>query len=255
MESSIDIIEKVKLKKPIFIEGLPGVGNVGRVVAGYLISELNAKKFAEMYSPYFLPLVLLQEDSVIHPLKCEFYYVRGEKNDLVILTGDSQSSDPQGHYEFAQKVIKFVKDLGVRDVITIGGFAEGRLVQKPRVIGAVNDKELIKKYSTYGVLFQPSAIGSIVGASGLLIAEAKRNGMNGLCLLGETVGYPLITDPKAAEAVLMVLIKILDIKMDLTKIDKAVKEMEEKLKKTEEIHRKLQELSEKKDTESLKYIG
>jgi len=189
-------------------------------------------------------------------LKCEFYYVKGTKNDVVILTGDSQSTNPEGHYEISQKIIKFAKELGVSDVITIGGFAEGRLVQKPRVIGAVNNKELIKKYSNYGILFQPSTIGSIVGASGLLIGEAKRNGMNGLCLLGETVGYPLITDPKAAEAVLTVLMKILDIKMDLSKIDKAVKEMEEKLKKTEEIHRKiLQEVPEKKDAESMKYIG
>ena len=36
--------KKPKLNDPIFIEGLPGIGNVGKVVTDFLIDELKAKK-------------------------------------------------------------------------------------------------------------------------------------------------------------------------------------------------------------------
>ena len=48
MTTKITELEKPKLKDPVFIEGLPGVGNVGRIAAGYLVEELKAKKFAEL---------------------------------------------------------------------------------------------------------------------------------------------------------------------------------------------------------------
>ena len=36
--------EEVQLKNAILLEGLPGVGNVGKLAATHLIEELNAKK-------------------------------------------------------------------------------------------------------------------------------------------------------------------------------------------------------------------
>ena len=47
METAIKFLEKTKFKNPVLIEGLPGIGNVGRVAAGYLVSELKMKKFAQ----------------------------------------------------------------------------------------------------------------------------------------------------------------------------------------------------------------
>ena len=34
-----------KLYKPIFIEGLPGIGNVGKVAVDFLIDEFKAKNY------------------------------------------------------------------------------------------------------------------------------------------------------------------------------------------------------------------
>ena len=39
--------KKPKLNDAMLIEGLPGVGNVGKLAAEHLIEQLNAKKFAE----------------------------------------------------------------------------------------------------------------------------------------------------------------------------------------------------------------
>mgnify|MGYP001564908693 CR=1 FL=1 len=252
METKIKVLEKVKLKNPILVEGLPGIGNVGRIAAGYLVNELKMKKFAELYSPYFLPLVIIQDDSVAHMLKCEFYY---KKPNLVVLTGDTQSISPEGHYDVCEKILDFSESLGIKEIITLGGFAEGKIVDKPRVIGAVNDKELIKKYKKFDIDFgQEHQIGTITGASGLLIGLGGNRNIPGICIMGETLGLPLMTDPKAGDTLLHVLTKILNIKIDLSKMEKTINEMEDRIKKTEKIHRKmLQDLP--KGKEDIKYIG
>ena len=257
MQTQIKSFEKLKLKKPLLIEGLPGIGNVGRVAAGYLISELKMKKFAELYSPHFLPLVLLQNDSVANLLKCEFYYHKGRDRDVIVLTGDTQSITPEGHYEICEIILDFAEKLGVTDIITLGGFAEGKEIAEPRIIGAVNDKSLLKKYEKFGVDFgKAHPIGTIVGASGLLLGLGRIHNMNGICLMGETFGMPLITDPKAADALLHVLIKILGVKLDMSKLEKTIKGMEETIEKTDRIHKKmLEELSDTKKKDDLRYIG
>ncbi len=255
METIIKQLEKVKLRKPILVEGLPGVGNVGRVATGYLVSELKMKKIAELYSPHFLPLVIIHDDSVSHVLKNEFYLHRAKERDIVVLTGDTQSISPEGHYEICEKILGFCQKLGVKEIITLGGFAEGRVVEEPRVIGSVNDKKLVKKYEKYGIDFgKEHSIGTIIGASGLLIGLGKLYDMDGVCLMGETIGLPLITDPKAADRVLQVLAKILNIKLDLSRLEKTIREMEDSIKKTEKIHKKmLQEMPKPK--EDIRYIG
>jgi uncharacterized protein (TIGR00162 family) len=259
--------ELPKLENPIFVEGLPGVGNVGRIAAGYLAEQLKAVEFAELFSPHFLPFVLLHQSSAVHVLKNEFYYYKAKnkkQRDLVILIGDSQSIDPSGHYEIVDTVLDFLEKLGVKEIITIAGLNVGKLEKKPRVIGAVSDSEVAKKYKDYGIDFESgSKVGTIVGASGLFIGLGKYRGMSGLCLLGETSGFPIIPDPRSAEVVLETLKKILNIDFDMSKLQDKVKEMENFMKKIEKVQqRAIQQLLQQQmgkgpsgKEEELKYIG
>lgn len=262
MDTYIKVVDKTpKMKNPVLVEGLPGIGNVGRVAAGYLVVELKMKKFAELYSPHFLPLVILQNDNVAAMLKCEFYHCKIGSRDLVMLTGDTQSITPEGHYDICEKVVDFVDKLGVKEIITLGGFAEGKDVADPRVIGAVSDKKLLKKYGKYDIDFgKDHPVGTIVGASGLLIGFGSLRGMDGLCLMGETIGLPMMTDPKAADKVLHALTRLLGVKVDLSKLEKTIQEMDERIKKTDKIHKKLmQELSGQPSksgkSDDIRYIG
>lgn len=250
--TKIKITKKIKLRNPILIEGLPGIGNVGRVVTGYMISELNMKKFAEFWSPHFLPLVLFEPDNTIRMLKNEFYFYRHRPNDIVILTGDAQSITNEGHYEIAEEIVKFAKSFKVKEIITVGGFADNVITTEPRVIGAVNNPKLIKQYSKYIDFSQKHLVGTIAGASGLILGFAKMYNINAICLLGETFGLPILTDPVSADKVLQTIKKILNIEIDLTKLENTVKELEEKIKKTEALHKKA--LAGMKE-EQMKYIG
>ena len=261
----INLSSKPKLKNAVLIEGLPGVGNIGRVAVGYLIEELKAKKFGDLYSKWFFPFVMLREKYKIHLLKNEFYYWKAKKKgqrDIVFLVGDCQSLSPQGHYEVTEKILDLAEKVGVTEVITVGGLATGELEERGDVIGAVTDEKLLKKFKNLKIDFNAGEkVGYIVGAAGLLLGLWKQRGKNGLCLLGQTAGFPIVTDPKAAEQVLNVLVKILNIKIDMTKLDKKVKEMEGFIKKVESLQKKalmdITKVHEKpsKKEETLRYIG
>jgi hypothetical protein len=255
--------ESPKLKNPVLIEGLPGVGNIGRVAVGYLISEMKAKLFATLYSEWFFPFVMLQDKYKIHMLKNEFYYVKAKstkQRDLIFLIGDCQSLSPQGHYEVSEKILDFAQKLGVKEIITIGGLATGEMESSGKVIGSATEEKVMKKYSKYKIDFKAGEkVGYIVGAAGLLPALGNERGMEGLCLLGQTSGFPIVTDPKGAENVLGVLVEILKMKIDMGKLEKKVEEMEDFMKKVESLQKKaVTELAKgaKPPTgEELRYIG
>jgi len=249
--------KKPKLKKPLCVVGLPGIGNIGRISVGYLVHELKAKKFAELYSPYFFPFVMIHQNT-IHTLRNEFFYYKNPKGrDLILLIGDCQTYDPKGHYEVVGKVLEFLKNLGCKDIITVGGFGTGKVSEKPKVYGVVTEAQMVKKYKKFGITFNIGGqIGTIVGASGLLIGLSKMFGINGMVLLGETTGFPIITDPTAAEAVLEILKKILRVKIDLSKLDEKVKAMHDFIKKLEVIQKQaIEQMKKEKKPEELKYIG
>lgn len=130
------------------------------------------------------------------------------------------------------------------------------------MLGAVSSEKIMKKYSKCGIEFDAGKkVGYIVGATGLLLGLGKEKGMEGICLLGETSGFPIVTDPKAAEVVLESLMKMLGMKMDMSKLEKRVKEMEKFIQKVEDLQKKalMQISKEGKETasgkEELRYIG
>jgi proteasome assembly chaperone (PAC2) family protein len=66
--------------------------------------------------------------------------------------------------------------------------------------------------------------GSITGMNGLVIGIAKLRNIKGLCLLGETSGY--VVDAKASKVVLETLLQIINIKVNMTNLEKRAKDTE-----------------------------
>ncbi|MBN3037037.1 MAG: proteasome assembly chaperone family protein [Candidatus Diapherotrites archaeon] len=232
-ETYVVVDKEIKLNKPVLIEGLPGLGLVGKIAADYMISELGAKKFAEMYSPFFPPQVVIQPDGTVRMMRNEFYYWHNDdksKSDLLFIVGDHQGNTPESHYELVSKTVDVAEMLGAKLVYTLGGFATGRLPKKPKVFGAVTDKSMIRSLKSAGVSFERSGV-AIVGAAGLLLGESSLRGMKGACLMGETHGQ--IIDARAAKSVLLVLQNLLDLKLDLGGLEKRAKETEQMIERAE----------------------
>jgi hypothetical protein len=51
-----------KLNNPVLIEGLPGIGFVGKLAAEHMVQELGAKKVATLYSHHFPHQILINKD-------------------------------------------------------------------------------------------------------------------------------------------------------------------------------------------------
>ncbi len=243
--------ERPQLKAPVLIEGLPGVGNVGKLAAEHLVDQLKAVKFIELYSKHFPPQVLVNDSGVVRLVSNEFFYIKrpDAENDIVVLVGDYQGLTPDGQYELSDHVLKVAKELGVQMIFTLGGYGLGRMIEKPRVLGAATDAALVEEMKGVGVTFSKGEPGSgIVGASGLLLGLGALQGMKAVCLMGETSGY--FVDPKSAQALLEVLARRLDFKIDLS-------ELEDRAQQIDAITSKLKESEPAPEPrkEDLGYIG
>ncbi|MCK5258970.1 MAG: proteasome assembly chaperone family protein, partial [Thermoplasmatales archaeon] len=181
---NVEHVAKVpKLKDPILIEGLPGIGNVGKLAVEHLIDSIGASKFAEIYSKDFPPQVFINPDGTIELVKNEFYYWKAKKKDqrdLVLLTGDYQGLSSHGQYELVEKILDIVEELGVKEMYTLGGYGLGQDIEKPKVLCATTDVHLVKKMKKYGAVFKKNEPGGgIVGASGLILGLGKIRGLEG----------------------------------------------------------------------------
>lgn len=194
-----------ELKEPVFVEGLPGFGNVGKIAARLLIEFAQAKLFTELYSPSLPDYVVVDKDGICHAPRYEFYASSTGKTQFIILTGDAQPSldDLVAHYRLCGEILDFVEEHGCRFVVTMGG------VPMPRPVGEVYVASTSSK-RTIEIMDKGAAIygkGKIMGATGLLLGLAKSRGWEGACLLGATTG--LKADREAAFSVFKFLMKML----------------------------------------------
>ena len=87
----------------VVIDGLPGVGHVGKLVVDHLVRTLSAVKVAEITSTLFPPQMYLDCDAVLRLPRNEMFFVTGtDGHDPVLFrAGDCQSTRAKGHYTLA----------------------------------------------------------------------------------------------------------------------------------------------------------
>jgi hypothetical protein len=218
MVCAVEIYEKPKLKDPVLIEGLPGIGFVANIAALHLINELKAKLFAEILSASFQDLAVTTETGGARSPMNELYYWKSSNGgrDLIIWYGNTQALTTFGQYELCGRVLDIAHELGCRYIITIGGFKKEEVKEIPEIYCAASNPETLKDVLSLGAKIM---VGQIFGVAGLLIGLGKLKGFNGFSLLIETLGmYP---DSNAAQHALSVLGKFLNLSFDLSRLDLA----------------------------------
>ena len=221
----LDTFKEKNLADPILIEGLPGIGQVGKLVAEYMIHMLGAEKIGEIHSIFFPPQVILDEGGVARLPRNELYLYRATDRHIVFLVGDFQSTSNEGHYLLTDAYLDIATELGVKRIYTLGGFGVGHLVNEPRVLGAVNREGLRAELEEAGVSFEREEPGGgIIGAAGLLLGLGRMRDIDAVCLMGETSGY--IVDPMSAANVLAIVSKLVQVPVDPTQLNDRAAEME-----------------------------
>jgi len=255
-ETFIKEASKIKLDNPILIEGLPGLGLVGRIAIRYLIRQLKAERFANLYSPHFPYFVLVSKKGSVRLVGGAFYYWRNEggKNDLILFTGDSQAQTIEGQYEISDRLLDFAKQHNVKFIATVGGYRM-EAKDKPKVVAAATNQELLNMALNMGAIIS-STRSPIVGTAGLILGMAHFKGLEAVCLLGETRGY--LPDPNSAKSVLEVLRGMFKIGIDLNGLDEEIAKAEKmvtRLQKIEEKRALQAEETRKEEDKKITYIS
>jgi uncharacterized protein (TIGR00162 family) len=256
--------QKPHLNNPVLIEGLPGIGNVGKVVADFMVDDLKAVKLYEFFSYTFPHSVFVNDKNLVELPVIELYYKKMKKgSDLLFLVGDVQPIDEVSCYEFCEKVIDLFLEYGGKEIVTLGGIGLQSVPKKPRVFCTANTKSIVKEYKEgtdlneklYGI------VGPIVGVSGLLLGLSGKRNIPAIALLAETYGHPMYLGVKGAREILKILTKKLKIKVNLQDLEKEIKELEaEIMKRTEDLSEvskqtAIKKLKGKLGKEETSYIG
>src|SRR6266704_3236931 len=195
-DTRIHELAQIQLKEPVLIQGLPGLGYVGKVAVDNFIEKLNPKKMGELYSSYLLFPdgnlgINISEDGTYSLPRYEFYGYGELDPNVILLTGDAQPS-VNGQYEVASIVLDFAQRLGKMGAKLAKG-------------------------------------GAVTGAAGVILGIGRQRGMQCAGLLGATTGaYP---DLEAARAVIQMLTGLVSIPVDLKELDSEIEDMRKKMER------------------------
>jgi hypothetical protein len=250
-ELDIEVVADPDLQDPVLVEGLPGVGHVGKLAAEHLLEENESELVRRVYSEHFPPQVSVEDDGTTGLACAKIHAVELDDRDLLVLTGKHQAGDNTGHYRLTDAFLDVAEEFGVETVYALGGVPTGELMDEYDVLGAATDEEFVEELEAVGVEFrEDEPAGGIVGTSGLLLGLGERRGFRATCLMGETSGY--LVDPKSAQAVLEILEDVLGFEIDFDSLEERADDMEDVANKIQEMENQQSNMA---TDENLRYIG
>lgn len=236
MPTRVVFEKKIALKEPVLVTGLPGIGLVGKICVDYLIKELKPVKIGRVFSDSFPPSVHTN-NAIIELIADDFFAAELKNFHLVFLAGpvqpnlDFRIGSNIEHYEFATAIAAAAKSMGVKRMITLAGINVGdkRLEKEPQVIVAATESKLLAEFSKLGAVADKKE-GLISGAAGLLLGLGAEQGMEGVCLMGETSTRLVYGDPGAAKRVMEILVKKFALQVNLEAISQEAKNIQDAFK-------------------------
>ena len=230
-DTKIHELSKIDLRQPILIQGLPGLGYVGKVAVDYFIEKLKPKKVAELYSGYLLFPdgnlgINISDDGTYSLPRYEFYSFAEKEPNLMFLTGDAQPS-VTGQYEVASMVLDFAQRFECKMLFTVGGYGTRSGNDVGAVYAVVGDPALGERLKKLGAKMAKG--GAVTGAAGVILGIGRQRGLQCAGLLGATTG--VFPDLEAARAVIQMLTGLVSIPVELKGLDSEIEDMRKKMEK------------------------
>jgi len=220
-----EIVEEkvVDLEGGTAIEAFPGVGLVGHIAGSYMISALTMEMVGFIMSEKLPPLSIVYEGDIIPPLRIYTH------DSLVLFIADIPIPS-ESVFDITRSIAEYIKKKGIKRSISLAGVGTGK--QGEKVYGTATEKKLLEDMKV-----EPLKVGSIMGASGLLLLECKRLNIPAVGLLGETFGN--VPDPRASAMLVEELGRILGLKIDVGPLLEEAENVEERFEQMmEELRRK-----------------
>jgi len=194
----------IDLSEPTLVEGLPGVGLVGKIATDHLIDAFEMDHYASVYCEGIPSVGVYHagERAVRAPVRV---YADAERNLLALQSDVPVSAESAG--DFASCVIGW---LDAEDVTPV--FLSGRPAERDEseILGEANGAPPVNGVATGdgGELLDdidvdpPTESGAVSGPTGALLHHAAREGLTAVGLIVES--DPNFPDPGAARTLLEV---------------------------------------------------
>ncbi|WP_121821946.1 proteasome assembly chaperone family protein [Halostella salina] len=183
----------VDLDEPWLVEGMPGVGLVGKIATDHLVEAFDMEYYASVHCDG-IPRIAVYGDgdrSVRPPVRI---YADGER-DLLALQSDVPVSADAAH-EFAACVTSWIADNGVTPLYLSGRPAEKDGVPSLFGVGTGDGGALLDDEG----IETPRENGAVAGPTGALVAQAAEVDLDSVALVVES--DPQFPDPEAARVLI-----------------------------------------------------
>ncbi|MBN1375794.1 MAG: PAC2 family protein [Dehalococcoidia bacterium] len=235
MKKIVNFRQKPRPKPCDLVAAWPGIGNLSLIVTRYLREKLEAEEIGEIEPfTFFDPIGVMVKDNIVEEPQFpegKFYYwhnITGKK-DILFFISDEQPTFKG--YDLANFILDIAKKFKVQRIYTFAAaIAKIHHTEMPKVWGVATNPSLINFLKGFDVILRGKL--QIAGLNGLLLGVARERKMEGICLLGEVPAYTTrIPNPKAALAVMKILLKVLDLKIDLSDLSKIAEESDQQMKR------------------------
>lgn len=236
MEDSTRIIEERDIPEvDCLVAGFPGNGLIGGIASEQMISTLGLEQVASLDCDDFPPTAVIFDGVPRRPVR--FFAGKGfmlVKSDMVI--------PPDSASKIAKAVIRWIKDLGVKEVIIFDGIPEREESEENKVWGVLSMHEAGDLADKLGI--ELIHRGAISGIASSLLLNASENKLDAVGLLAE--GNTNMPDPRAAANILEIFAKHKELDISTEELIKSAEQLEQELSQLVNQTQKAQEEMEER---------
>ena len=184
----------VELADPYMIEGLPGVGLVGKIAADHLIESLEMTQYADVHCDGLPSVARYEEGDPTLSTPLRLY--ANDAGDLLVLQSDIPVS-PDAATEFANCIQGWFDEEGVTPVY-LSGIPREKDADPPALYGisAGDGTRLLSEVD----IGEPTETGIVTGPTGAMLAHAVDHETTAVGFVVES--DPQFPDPEAARIVI-----------------------------------------------------
>jgi proteasome assembly chaperone (PAC2) family protein len=234
----LDVIsEPGALRNPVLIVSLSTSNpqfrllySQGRELGKYLLKKLDFKQIATLYSSSLPPEIRIAKSGTCNMLSNNFYLFSSNSRDYILLAG--HASPLESEFEYGEMVLDYADKLGVKELVSIGARWSQPVLsptEAPKVLGFSSDDTGVKRLKDIGVTLLKSEAAFYF--ANMIVPLSKLHGMRGFKLSVDH-GEP-IPHPKSIIAILDVISRLVDLKVDTSDLVAQSKELAEAIQKAE----------------------
>ncbi|MEM0154471.1 MAG: PAC2 family protein [Methanothrix sp.] len=251
----IKLISDKKIDGYTLLEGFPGVGLVGPMTLSYIIEKLGMDYYGYFESQAFPPLVSIHNSIPMHPVRI----YSSQKYKLVAIFAEF-AIPSEMIYVMSKKISDFVRENKIKEIISIGGMPSQSISSELSETDSEKQKEdEAQSEKVFAVISNPDMASELKRAGINIISEGVATGISAMLMINATSEKindtnllvqvdQRIVDPKYAEIAIKSINKLLDLKIDITELDKEAKVIEAKIrdviKKNKDSHESYKEATD-----------